>query len=68
MDTETKKLVAEIEAFCDKSHIAVSTFGTRAMNDCNFVKRLKAGGSTSLKNASRVRDYMQAEASEGAAA
>ena len=67
MGKETEKLVREIEAYCQSVGITTTAFGSRAMNDSGFVGRLRSGGSTSLENAGKVRDFI-ASASEGAAA
>ena len=57
--TERQKLLAEIEDFIAKSHVAPSKFGVLAMNDSAFVGRLRSGGDVRTETARRVRDFMR---------
>ena len=60
MDKETEKLVNEILRFCDATGMKPTTFGAKTMADGKFVGRLQAGGSTSLRNAAKVRAFIAA--------
>ena len=41
--TETEKLLARIDAYCNKRGISESTFGLYAMKDARVVGRLRKG-------------------------
>ena len=55
---DTQVLVKEINAFCDKHGIAVSTFGRLAVNDGKFVSRISSGSWIAPETAKRSRDFM----------
>ena len=51
-------LLEEIEAFVVAGGMAETTFGRSAVNDGNFVARLKRGGGITARTAERVRAYL----------
>ena len=53
-----KKLLIDIEAFCDRHDVKPSTFGRLALNDSGFVNRLREGRSPSLTVTRKVYAYM----------
>ncbi|MEM7303557.1 MAG: hypothetical protein AAF468_20960 [Pseudomonadota bacterium] len=56
---DTRDLVKEINEFCDKHGIAVSTFGRHAVNDGKFLTRISRGGWIAPETAKRARDFME---------
>ena len=52
------ELLVEIEDFCARVGIAVSTFGRLAVNDGKFVGRLRAGGTLTVETVEKVRAYI----------
>lgn len=56
---ETKRLLAEIEAFLDATGMAPSTFGHRVANDGKLVDRLRSGWRTvNVETAAVIRAYI----------
>lgn len=53
-----KEFLEQIMAFIAENQIYETVFGLAAVNDGNFIKRLKNGGSITLRNANKVSDYM----------
>ena len=51
-------LLGEIEAFVRAGGLADTTFGRRAVNDGNFVARLRAGRGITARTVERVRAYL----------
>lgn len=68
MEDSTKSLLAEIEAFLERHAMPHSTFGKSVVNDANYVKRLRAGGRTTLETAQKVRRFMSDHEAEASAA
>ncbi|APZ98053.1 hypothetical protein BWQ93_05835 [Sphingopyxis sp. QXT-31] len=55
-----KSLLAEVEAFLERTEVAPSRLGLDALNDGAVVSQLRAGTrSLSLKNADRLLAYMR---------
>ncbi|MDP6574047.1 MAG: hypothetical protein QGI63_02010 [Rhodospirillales bacterium] len=55
---EIQRLIAEIEAYCQLSGLAETTFGRRAVNDGKFVGRLRDGKGVTVKTIARLRVFM----------
>jgi len=53
-----KKLLTEIEAYCARSQITPTAFGKRAMNDGNFVHRLRDGRIPGITTIERINTYI----------
>ena len=51
-------LLEEIEAFVRAGGLAETTFGRRAVNDGNFVARLRGGSGITARTVERVRAYL----------
>ena len=51
-------LLEEIEAFVRAGGLAETTFGRRAVNDGNFVARLRGGSGITVRTVERVRAYL----------
>jgi len=58
MQTSTSALLREIQDFCQRSGIAESTFGRRAINDGKLCTRLRDGKGVTLATAARVQRYI----------
>lgn len=65
-DAMQEGLLSEIAAFIEEHRMGESTFGRRAVNDPDVVKRLRRGG-TSIRMAQRLRDFMAAQRHQPAA-
>jgi hypothetical protein len=70
-DMEPEALIAEIDAFCSKTGMAPTTFGSRALNDRGLVADLRTGGreckpSTAKRILAFINHY-EAEQQQGAA-
>lgn len=52
------ELIADIEAYCARAGITQTDFGRYALNNGNFVTRLKKGQSPTLRTIDRVRRYI----------
>jgi hypothetical protein len=68
----TDELLSEIESFIQArqmagARISETTFGRLVMNDWGFVRRLREGGTVTLRTAEKVKAYIS-EHSNGAAA
>lgn len=48
----------EIEKFCDKHGITLSTFGREAVNDPSFIRRVRPGRTVKQATEDKVRAYM----------
>lgn len=59
MDTRTQ-LLAEIDAFVTKVRVSESAIGLIALNDQQFVRRLRGGRRCWPETARKVRDFMAA--------
>lgn len=57
---ERKALLAEISTFTSKVKIPETTIGIIALNDSNFVRRLREGRRCWPETAKKVRDFMSA--------
>ena len=69
MQTAANSLLREIQDFCQKSGIAESTFGRRAINDGKLCSRLRNGKGITLATAERVQAYIRRnQASNGSGA
>jgi hypothetical protein len=53
-----KNLLIEIEAYCARSQITPTGFGKRAMNDPNFVHRLRDGRIPGITTIERINTYI----------
>lgn len=51
-------IVRDIERFCERHHMAESTFGRLAVNDGKLVRRLRSGGRMWPENEDRVRAFI----------
>ncbi|AWN43136.1 hypothetical protein DK389_24890 [Methylobacterium durans] len=65
--SETRQLLHEIEAFIGSAEMAASTFGRKAVNDGKLVMRLRAGSTVTLEKAARIRQFILAHQTGGAA-
>ena len=52
------QLLAEIEAFMERTGMSPTAFGRRALNDGNFIPRLEQGRAPSLGTIDRVRKFI----------
>lgn len=55
----TEQFKAEIEQFLRLTGMPHSTFGHRACGDKNIVRKLRAGTSITLRQADRIKTFMQ---------
>jgi SAM-dependent methyltransferase len=53
-----ERLLGEITAYCQRTGLAESTFGRRAVNDGKLVTRLRFGGRVTTHTAERVRNHI----------
>ena len=51
---------AEIAEFLDRTKMAPTTFGKRAVNDAMFMQKLAEGREPKITTAEKIRDYMAA--------
>ena len=58
-EREPNPIFFEIEAFLEETGMAVTTFGIKAANDANLVKRLKAGSWVLPPMADKIRTYIK---------
>lgn len=58
MSTLHPDLVAEIAAFCERSGVSKSAFGTAAVGDPRFVFDLESGREIRRRTYARVRHYL----------
>jgi len=61
-----KELLIEIEAYCARSQMTPTAFGKRAMNDPNFVHRLRDGRIPGITTIDRIRAYSAKHTKAGA--
>ena len=59
MDTSTRKLLSEIEAFIARTGIGEKYFGKRATGNSELVPRLRAGGRVWPETAAKVRSFIR---------
>jgi len=67
---EPEALIAEIDAFCSKTGMAPTTFGSRALNDRGLLAGLKNGRECKPSTAKRILAFInhyEAEQQQGAA-
>ncbi len=53
------KLLSEIESFLDRTGMAHTTFGLRAVNDAKLVGHLRAGGDVRTRTADRILKFIR---------
>ena len=53
-----KNLLTEIEAYCARSQMTPTKFGQRAMNDPNFVHRLRDGRTPGIVTIERIHAFI----------
>ena len=51
-------LLNEIDEFLSVSNLSATAFGEKVMNDRHLVRRLKNGGSVTLKTADKIRTFI----------
>src|SRR3977135_1222154 len=59
-------LLGSISDFCQRTGMAESTFGRRAVNDGKFVSRLRDGARVTPETLQRVNQFMERNGSPGA--
>src|SRR3954466_14955919 len=59
-------LLGSISQFCQRTGMAESTFGRRAVNDGKFVARLRDGARVTPETLSRVNQFMERHGAAGA--
>src|ERR1700694_6007764 len=59
-------LLGSISEFCQRTGMAESTFGRRAVNDGKFVARLRDGARVTPETLQRVNQFMESHGSSGA--
>ena len=64
MDNPTHLLLADIDQFLERTDMAPSVFGDRAVKDPNFVRNLRSGREPRFGTTQRVRDFMAQYESE----
>lgn len=52
-------LIRDIEAFCTRQKISISTFGLRVVNDGKLVNRLRDGKGITIKTITRIQKYLE---------
>ncbi len=57
------ELLSRIEQHCQRRGISESTFGRYVVNDGKFVRRLKGGGSMTIKTLERVEAALRSKTS-----
>jgi hypothetical protein len=62
-----QELLSEIEAFRERTGMAVTAFGLAAFNDPWFIRDIKAGRIPSLRTIDRAREFMRSHDAESAA-
>lgn len=58
MQSPTKILLSEVEAFLTSARIAPSAFGAQAVGDPNLVRNLRAGREPRFDTIQRVKEYI----------
>lgn len=61
-----EELLAEIEAYREKTETPVTVFGLAAAGDPNFIRDIKNGRMPNLRLIDRVRDFMQSRSETAA--
>ncbi len=61
MSLPADDLLAEIEAFCQRTAMAESTFGRLVVNNGKLCSRLRDGGNVTLTTAARIREFIANE-------
>ena len=56
-------LLGEIEAFLERTGMTQTSFGLMAMNDGNYISRLRGGRTPTLQTLDRVRLFIRRYAS-----
>lgn len=56
--TSDAEVLEQIEAFCAKRNISLTSFGRQAIGDGNLVGNLRSSRSLTLKTARKVIDFM----------
>src|SRR5215471_18944283 len=59
-------LLGSISQFCQRTGMAESTFGRRAVNDGKFVSRLRDGARVTPETLHRVNQFMERHGASGA--
>lgn len=59
-----KEFLKTIMSFIEAHNITETVFGRDTMNDGGFIKRLKNGGSITLRTANKINDYMDGYAKQ----
>src|SRR5712691_8456103 len=59
-------LLGSISDFCQRTGMAESTYGRRAVNDGKFVARLRDGARVTPETLQRVNQFMERNGSAGA--
>lgn len=54
------QVLSEIEAFLQRAQMAPSNFGKHALNDEQFVFRLRKGRNVTAKSLDKARDFIRA--------
>ena len=52
------EFLQRVISFLEENKLAETTFGLKAVNDGNFVKRLKNGGSVTIRMANKIISFM----------
>ena len=60
----TEILLAEVNAFLDRSGMAAARLGKDAIGDPNFVRHLRAGREPRFGTAQRVREFIETKSAE----
>jgi ribosomal protein L5 len=56
---DTDQLLAEIESFLVRTGMAATTFGQKSIKNWKLVDRLRDGGSVTLRQAVRIREFIR---------
>ena len=56
---DTQNLLKDIEAFCEATGTAPSTFGQQAINDGKFIPQLKGGRRVWPETEQKVRAFIE---------
>lgn len=59
MTNTSDKLLREIEVFCKRKKVAISTFGRLSVNDGKLVSRLKSGNDVTLKTRRKIINFIK---------
>jgi hypothetical protein len=58
MDTELERLLAEVDAYLEKSGMGKTQFGKLSVNDVAVLGRMRAGKPVTSRTMSRIRAFM----------